>query len=140
MMRSEVYSYHLGVLPKVSIAPCQGEKLRPYVLGESAYVVLDGELDLSRKSELIAALPDPKTLKHAVINLTHATYLDSFMLGALVQFRTNFISGGGDPNNLMIVLPEQGVLRRTFEITGLHKLFPVAYAQPEPVGVETGTV
>jgi anti-anti-sigma factor len=114
--------------------------LRPYVLGENAYVVLDGELDLSRRTELLAALPDPKKIKHAVVNLLRATYVDSFMLGVLVQFRNNFIAGGGDPDDLLILLPREGVLRRTFEMTGLHKLFPMAYIEPaERAAVETGS-
>jgi anti-anti-sigma factor len=115
--------------------------VRPYVLGENAYVVLDGELDLSRKGELTAALPDPKSLKHVVINLTRVTYIDSFMLGALVQFRTNFVAAGGDPSNLILVLPHDGDLPRTFELTGLDKLFSIAHVDMgQRITIETGPV
>lgn len=103
--------------------------MRPYVLGENAYVVLDGDLDITRKTELLAALPDASALKHAVINLSRVTYIDSFMLGSLVQFRANFIAAGGKPENLMLVLPRGGILERTFELTGLNKLFPIAYVE-----------
>ena len=104
--------------------------MRPYVLGENAYVVLDGDLDISRRTELLAALPDPRALKHVMINLTRVGYVDSFILGALVQFRANFIAAGGRPEDLMLVLPRKGILERTFELTGLAKLFSIAYAEP----------
>lgn len=103
--------------------------MRPYILGENAYVVLDGDLDFSRRTELLAALPDPSALRNVVINLTRVTYIDSFMLGSLVQFRANFIAGGGKPENVMLVLPRTGILERTFELTGLNKLFSVAYVE-----------
>lgn len=107
--------------------------MRPYVLGENAYVVLDGDLDISRRTELLAALPDASALKHVVINLTRVSYIDSFMLGSLVQFRANFIAAGGKPENVMLVLPRKGILERTFELTGLNKLFAIAYAEPANV-------
>lgn len=103
--------------------------MRPYVLGETAYVVLDGDLDVTRKTEVLAALPDARALKHAVINLTRVSYIDSFMLGSLVQFRANFVAAGGKPENLMLVLPRGGILERTFELTGLTKLFSIAYVE-----------
>ena len=103
--------------------------MRPYVLGETAYVVLDGDLDITRRTEVLAALPDARALKHAVINLTRVSYIDSFMLGSLVQFRANFVSSGGKPENLMLVLPRSGILARTFELTGLSKLFSIAYVE-----------
>jgi anti-anti-sigma factor len=104
--------------------------VRPYIAGENAYVVLDGDVDMSRRTELVAALPDPQPLKHAVINLTRVSYIDSFMLGALVQWRSNFIAAGGAPEDLILVLPRGGILQRTFELTGLHKLFSIAYVEP----------
>lgn len=104
--------------------------MRPYVLGENAYVVLDGDLDISRRTELLAALPDPHALKNVVINLTRVNYVDSFVLGSLVQFRANFIAAGGKPESLMLVLPREGILERTFDLTGLNKLFSIAYVEP----------
>lgn len=101
--------------------------MRPYVLGETAYVVLDGDLDITRRTEVLAALPDARALKHALLNLTRVSYIDSFMLGSLVQFRANFVAAGAKPENLMLVLARGGVLDRTFELTGLNKLFSIAY-------------
>lgn len=106
--------------------------VKPYASGESAYVVLDGELDLSRKEEIAGALPAPESLSGAVINLANATYVDSTVLGALVKFRRAFINHGGDSDSLIIVLAKNGPIRAAFEKTGLHRLFSIAYVEPAP--------
>lgn len=104
--------------------------VKPYASGDSAYVVLDGELDLSKRDQVAAALPAPEAISGAVINLSNATYVDSTVLGALVRFRRAFINEGGDPDNLIIVLAKNGPIRRSFEKTGLNRLFAIAYAEP----------
>jgi anti-anti-sigma factor len=106
--------------------------VKPYASGESAYVVLDGELDLSRREEIVAALPSPESISGGVINLTNATYVDSTVLGALVKFRRRFINNGGDAENLILVLAKAGPIRRAFEKTGLDRLFSVAYVERLP--------
>lgn len=110
--------------------------LKPYAAGESAYVVLDGELDLSKRDEIAAALPAPDSIRGAVINLVYATYVDSTVLGVLVRFRRAFINHGGDPDNLIIVLAKSGPIRMTFEKTGLNRLFSIAYVEPAPIPPE----
>lgn len=110
--------------------------MRPYVFGDTAYVVLDGELDIFRKAELAAALPDPRRIKSGVINLARARYLDSVALGMLVGFRRAFIDHGGDPDNLVLMLPKDGPVRRTFEISGLTRLFAIAYVEPSTLPPE----
>ena len=107
--------------------------MRPYIVGENAYVVLDGELDIFTKVEMAGALPDPRSIRSAVINLTRARYLDSVAIGMLVGFRRNFLASGGDSNDLVLMLPKEGPVRRTFDITGLSKLFSVAYVEPTPL-------
>ena len=108
--------------------------MKPYAPGETAYVVLDGELDLSRRDQVVAALPAPESISGGVINLSNATYVDSTVLGALVKFRRSFINHGGDPDNLILVLARNGPIRRAFEKTGLHRLFSIAYVErlPDP--------
>jgi anti-anti-sigma factor len=96
----------------------------------SAYVVLDGDLDLFRKAEVAAALPDPEKIESAIINCTKAAYIDSMILGMLVHFRRQFVAAGGDPQQLMLMLPKTGPIRRTFELTGLTRLFAIAYSDP----------
>jgi len=110
--------------------------VKPYAAGESAYVVLDGELDLSRRDEIAEALPAPESIGGGVINMAYATYVDSTVLGALVRFRRAFINHGGDPGNLIIVLAKNGPIRRSFEKTGLDRLFAIAYVEPAPTPPE----
>lgn len=107
-------------------------EVKPYASGESAYVVLDGELDLSRRDEIVAALPAPEAISSGVINLASATYVDSTVLGALVKFRRAFINRGGNPESLIIVLAKGGPIRSAFERTGLHRLFSIAYVERLP--------
>lgn len=110
--------------------------MKPYATGESAYVILDGELDLSRRDEIAAALPAPESISGGVINMASATYVDSTILGALVRFRRAFINHGGDSENLIIVLAKNGAVRRSFEKTGLNRLFAIAYVEPAPIPPE----
>ncbi len=104
--------------------------MKPYVFGDNAYAVLDGELDVARKGEISGALPDPALVKSAVISLARATYIDSFVIGVLVRFRREFMRHGGDPRNIFLVLPNSGPIRRAFDSVGLNRLFSVAYAEP----------
>jgi len=95
-----------------------------------AYVALTGELDIFRKDEIAATLPDPNALGGAIINLLKATYIDSCVLGMLVKLRREFVSSGGDPHNLILVIPKEGPVRRAFELTGLLRLFSIAHVDP----------
>ena len=110
--------------------------MKPYAPGESAYVVLDGELDLSRRDEIAAALPAAESISGAVINVATATYVDSTVLGALVKFRRAFINHGGNSDDLIVVLARDGPIRRAFERTGLDRLFSIAYVDPSPIPPE----
>lgn len=107
--------------------------MKPYVYGNSVYVVLDGDLDIDSREEIAEALPPPEQITGGVINLARATYVDSTLLGMLVQFRRNFIKSGGDPSNLILVLAKNGKVRRTFELTGMNRLFSVAYVESTPI-------
>jgi anti-anti-sigma factor len=104
--------------------------LHPYRSEDNAYVVLDGELDLGREAEIRAAFPSAESITSAVINLSRATYVDSVVMGILVQFRRQFIAAGGQPQNLALMLAKDGPIRRAFELTGLTRFFPIAYVEP----------
>lgn len=95
----------------------------------AAYIVLEGDLDLSRKDDIVSALPDPASVSSIVINLSRATYIDSLVMGALVQFRREFIRSGGNPADLAIMLRSDSAVRRAFELTGLTRLFAIAYVE-----------
>ncbi len=110
--------------------------LKPYVFGKSAYIVLEGDLDLGRRDDVAAALPAAESLNGVVINLARATYVDSSVMGTLVQFRRRFIECGGDSHNLVLLLPKEGEVRRAFELAGMTALFSIAFVQPDPVSSE----
>ncbi|MBV8153852.1 MAG: STAS domain-containing protein [Candidatus Eremiobacteraeota bacterium] len=109
--------------------------MKARVFGEEAHVVLEGELDIFRQGDMAAALPDPSAIGGATIDLSRATYLDSVAIGMLVGFRRSFVTAGGDPQKIVLILPNAGPVHRTFEICGLTRLFPVAYADPKDSGV-----
>jgi anti-anti-sigma factor len=90
-----------------------------------AYVSLEGQLDIYSYSRLEEALPNPAEVENVVLNLLRVTYLDSLAVGRLVAFRRDFIEAGGTPENLVVVLPKSGGVRRIFEITGLTRMFSV---------------
>lgn len=106
--------------------------MQPHSTRDKAYVALVGDLDLSRREEIAAALPDPQLVESVVINLVRATSVDSVIIGLLVQFRRAFVKFGGRPQELVITLPKHGAVPRTFELAGLTRLFAIAYAEPSP--------
>lgn len=110
--------------------------MKPYVFGNSAYIVLEGDLDLGRKDDVAAAFPAAESLNGVVINLARATYVDSSVMGKLVQFRRRFIECGGDSHNLVLLLPKEGEVRRAFELAGMTALFSIAFVQATPVSSE----
>ena len=106
--------------------------MKTHARENAAYIVLEGDLDLSRKSEIVAALPAPASVSSVVINLSRATYIDSLVMGALVQFRREFIRSGGNPADVAIMLRGDSAVRRAFELTGLTRLFAIAYVELPP--------
>lgn len=94
-------------------------------------IILDGDLDIAHKAQIAHVLSDRRTLESAAIDLSRATYIDSMVLGMLVQFRREFIHHGGRPKNLVLILPKDGPIRKVFEMTGLTGIFEIAHA-PRP--------
>jgi anti-sigma B factor antagonist len=93
-------------------------------LGENAFVVtLAGEADLYTAPELERALEGVIALgaTAVVLDLADVTFVDSTTLGILLRYNARFGSLGGD---LVIVTDDRRVLR-TFEITGLDKMFRI---------------
>ena len=90
-----------------------------------AYVSLEGQLDIYSHSTLENALPNPAEVESVVIDLLRVSYLDSLAVGRLLAFRRDFLKAGGIPEDLVVVLPKSGGVRRIFEITGLTRMFAV---------------
>jgi anti-sigma B factor antagonist len=93
-------------------------------LDETTFVVAAvGEADMYTAPALEQALEGVVGLggTSVVLDLAEVTFIDSTVLSALLTFRTRFRDLGGD---LVIVSEDRRVLR-TFEITGLDRLFTI---------------
>jgi anti-sigma B factor antagonist len=93
-------------------------------LAENAFVVtLAGEADLYSAPELERALEGVIGLgaSAVVLDFADVTFIDSTTLGILLRYNARFASGGGQ---LLIVTDDRRVLR-TFEITGLDRMFRI---------------
>jgi anti-anti-sigma factor len=97
----------------------------------NAYVTLEGDLDFTKRARVAELLPDPATLRSALINCSRLTYADSTVVGMLVQFRRRFLESGGKPDELVMILPPEGSARAMLDITGMAKLFTVVELHPE---------
>lgn len=100
--------------------------------GDVLLVLVRGEHDIytapKLRDQLDAALGDKP--KGVVVDLSAATFLDSSILGALLEARRQALEGG---LNFVVNLgaePEAGV-QRILEITGLVPVFPVVRSDDE---------
>ena len=90
-----------------------------------AYVVtVTGEADLYRASELEREF---ETVLRAggsvvILDLANAPFIDSTVLGLLVRYEPKFRARGG----YLVVVSDDRRVHRTFEITGLDRIFKIA--------------
>jgi anti-anti-sigma factor len=89
----------------------------------TAKMTLSGDLDVYRRDEIAAAFPAPDSVDRLVIDMRGAGVLDSSVIAVLMRYRRSFIEAGGDPREIVIVVPPN--LRRIFEITGLVTLLTI---------------
>jgi anti-sigma B factor antagonist len=89
-------------------------------VGGSFLIALGGEWDLYNRPELEAALIEAEAAAEplVVIDLSHATFIDSSVLGALVEARKRMLERVG-----MAVVAQDRQIRKVFEITGLDAVF-----------------
>lgn len=93
-------------------------------VGDDAFVVtVTGEADLHTVPELDRALQGVLELGgvSAAVDLADVTFIDSTALSVLLHRQRQLRARGGD---LVIVTADRRVLR-TFEITGLDRLFTI---------------
>jgi anti-sigma B factor antagonist len=92
-------------------------------------IALSGEHDLSTAPELRARLHDLAETDAVIIDLDHTTFVDSSILGVLVgglrRARERDV-----PFGLVLGGDAHPAIRRIFELTGLHDVFPI-YATRE---------
>lgn len=98
-------------------------------------IAFAGDLDMYRRDEVTAALPQPGSIDRLVIDLREVTILDSTILSQFMRYRRTFIETGKDPHEIIVVVKPQ--LRRIFEITGLIKSLTVVSAASEVETTDT---
>ena len=102
----------------------------PAVDGESPVLVITGEHDLSTAPELRARLHELGETSPIIVDLDETTFVDSSVLGVLVgglrRARERDVPFG-------LVLGDQAhpAIRRIFELTGLHEVFPIFASRAE---------
>jgi anti-sigma B factor antagonist len=91
--------------------------------GNSFIVTVAGEADLHTAPELDRALQGVLGLgaTAVAVDLGDVSFLDSSALGVLLRYQIRFKSLGGD---LVIVTDDRRIVR-TFEITGLDRIFEI---------------
>lgn len=93
--------------------------------GPHAIVVVRGEIDAHTSPQLRERLLELVTdgIDRLVVDLREVDFIESVGLGTLVAARKRLRPF--DKSLCLVLGPEQTVLRRTFEITGLDKVFPI---------------
>ena len=97
--------------------------------GDRHLVAVRGDLDLHTAPELREALARAidEGRSRLVIDLTETSYMDSSGLTALVVAHKRVRKRGGQ----LVVVNTDPSIGRTFEITGLHLLFPLVRERSE---------
>jgi anti-anti-sigma factor len=96
----------------------------------TASLRFEGDLDIYRRGEIQAALPEPGTADRVIIDCSNATSIDSTILTMLMRYRRSFASAGGDPINIIVIVDPP--LRRIFEIAGLTRVLTIVSAPGRP--------
>lgn len=91
--------------------------------GNAFVITLTGEADLYTAPELDRALQGVLALggTSVAVDLGDVSFIDSTALGVLIRHHHRFKSRGGD---LVLVTADRRLLR-TFEITGLDRIFSI---------------
>jgi anti-sigma B factor antagonist len=106
--------------------------------GGMPVLVMFGEHDLSTAPDLRARLHDLGEKSAVIIDLDETTFVDSSILGVLVgglrRARERDVAFG-------LVLGEKAhpAIRRIFELTGLHDVFPIFASRAEAQAGLTGS-
>jgi anti-sigma B factor antagonist len=102
-------------------------------LGGNAFVVAAaGEADMYTAPALEQALEGVvgNGGTSVVLDLAEVSFIDSTVLGVLLRYRELFRELGGD----LVVVSEDRRILRTFEITGLDRLFTIEGRLAEGIG------
>ena len=108
-----------------------GYELRHWQAGTTGVQVVacSGELDLQAAPELrdlLCRLIDLGS-KHLVVDLTHATFIDSTTIGVLTGRHRHLAADGGS----LVLVCVNDFLLRTLEIAGMGRVFRIYATLPE---------
>jgi anti-anti-sigma factor len=90
----------------------------------TAVVMLVGEHDLATAPELARVLADASERRDLLVDLSHCTFLDSSIMGALLRVATR-LSGRGSLFALVIAPGTHVVVRNLFSLMDLEKFLPI---------------
>ena len=93
-------------------------------------VLLNGDLDISKRETVSAALPPPDSVDLVVFDCSTVTSIDSAIVTIFMRYRRAFVEAGRDAHNLIVVASPQ--VRRIFDIVGISKAVTVIPAPSEP--------
>jgi anti-sigma B factor antagonist len=100
------------------------------VPGGLPVVIMSGEHDLSTAPDLRARLHDLAEGSGVIVDLDLTTFVDSSILGVLVgglrRARERDV-----PFGLVLGSDSHAAIRRIFELTGLHEVFPIFSSRDE---------
>jgi anti-sigma B factor antagonist len=100
------------------------------VEGQWPVLVMSGEHDLSTAPELRARLHELSDADAVIIDLDETTFVDSSILGVLVgglrRARERDV-----PFSVVLGDEAHPAIRRIFELTGLHDVFPIYASRAE---------
>jgi anti-sigma B factor antagonist len=109
----------------------------PDVDGAAPVLALSGEHDLSTAPELRARLHELGETTAIIIDLDETTFVDSSILGVLVgglrRARERDV-----PFGLVLGEAAHPAIRRIFELTGLHDVFPIFPSRAEAQAALSG--
>jgi anti-sigma B factor antagonist len=109
----------------------------PDVDGGSPVLAMSGEHDLSTAPELRARLHELGETSAIIIDLDETTFVDSSILGVLVgglrRARERNV-----PFGLVLGAGAHPAIRRIFELTGLHDVFPIFPSRAEAQAALSG--
>jgi anti-sigma B factor antagonist len=99
-------------------------------------VTATGEVDMYTAPTLEQALDGVIGLggTSVVLDLTEVTFVDSTLLSVLLRYRDRLTDLGG----LLVVVSDDRRIRRTFEITGLDRLFRIERRLGEGISAVLG--
>jgi anti-anti-sigma factor len=108
-------------------------RLAPAVVGSvdvvrtdgTAVLYLRGEVDMALADDLTAAIAEGMTGDRLVIDLAHATFIDSTVIGALVAAHREAAVAGTS----ITVVPGPDRVMRTLSVSGVDVLFAFEHSQ-----------